>query len=300
MRRLLLRLVALIIPVVGLILARNRSPHLPAVDERSAMCVFDPEIGWVPRPNYHGIYKGSREFEVTQNSLGLREHEIGPKTRPRVMIIGDSHAWGYDSDQGLRYSDLLAAKHPEIEIVNAGVSGYGTDQEFLFMKRLFESVRPDAVVVIFSELDNEDNSSDMRYGYNKPYFVGDAGGVSLAGVPVPRPLSFYAVDMPWLFSHRAVSWVIAAFADEFRRAPVVVPNPTTAIFSEMRRFLTERKVTLGVAMEARDSTLEAFLTTDRVPWTDVVAPVGAASHWTPEGHALVASRLEPMLMALLR
>lgn len=300
MRRLLLRLAALIVPVIGFILARHPSPEMPLADERAAMCMFDKEIGWVPRPNYRGVYKGSREFEVTQNSLGLRNAELGPKTRKRVLVIGDSHAWGYDSDQNARFTELLAAKRPDIELVNSGVSGYGTDQEFLFLKRMYDQIKPDAVILIFTDFDNDDNSSDMRYGYNKPYFVSDAGGVSVAGVPVPRPLSFYATDMPWLFSHKRVSKVIAAFADEFRRPPVTVPNPTRGIILGLKRYLDERRVPLGVVMQSSDAIVEEWFTQAGVPWIGVVAPVGPKDHWTPEGHAIVASRLEPLVAMLVR
>jgi hypothetical protein len=58
-------------------------------------------------------------------------------------------------------------------MVNAGVSGYGTDQQFLLMKRLWNDVNPKYVVLTFCvDNDRDDNTSSYRYRkYHKPYFV---------------------------------------------------------------------------------------------------------------------------------
>ena len=300
MRQLLIKLVVLAVPAFALVYFRNPTPLLPTRDERTVMCVFDAQIGWVPNPGYSGTYTGSRDFVVTQNSLGFRDREPGPKTRRRVVVIGDSHVWGYDADQDARFTDLIGKAMPDVQIINAGVSGYGTDQEFLLLKRDIDRLQPDAVIVVYTEGDEAENSTNMRYNYNKPYFVDDGRTLTLAGVPVARPITFYATGMPWLFAEYHSRRFIAAFMDEFRPAPVVVAAPTRGIVREMQRMLSARGVSLGFAMQAPNPAVQDMLTSAGIPWVDVQAPVGAAAHWTPEGHRLVAARLEPLVTQLLR
>jgi len=91
------------------------------------------------------------EFDV--NSDGFR----GPELRPagaakRVMVYGDSFvaakATPYDETfvarLGRRVADALGA---DVEAVNAGVVGYGPDQELLRMESDLPVFRPDLVVV---------------------------------------------------------------------------------------------------------------------------------------------------------
>src|SRR5260370_17960734 len=74
-------------------------------------------------------------------------------------------------------------------MVNAGVAGYGTDQQFLLMKRFWNDVNPKYVVLTFCvDNDRDDNTSSYRYRkYHKPYFVrAGEGERQVRGYPLPR------------------------------------------------------------------------------------------------------------------
>jgi hypothetical protein len=57
------------------------------------------------------------------------------------------------------------------ELINFGVSGYGTDQEYLFYSRLGTQFDVDEVVLVFTPYnDIEENLSAEQYDHQKPFF----------------------------------------------------------------------------------------------------------------------------------
>ena len=73
---------------------------------------------------------------------------IIPDGKPPILFVGDSFVWGVDAEAGERFTDLLRERMIGYSILNAGVSGYGTDQEFIWLKRIWSDVRPSIVVLI--------------------------------------------------------------------------------------------------------------------------------------------------------
>jgi hypothetical protein len=150
------------------------------VSERDRFCRFDHDLGWAPVEN---ITRGETADLVHQNQFGLR----GPddmqlkKTsgRKRVLVLGDSYVWGL----GVEQSKLFSA--PDVhgtdqEILNFGVSGYGTDQEYLFYLRKGEKFDVDQVVLAFTPYnDVANNLASKQYSYLKPYFTLNNGELVL-------------------------------------------------------------------------------------------------------------------------
>jgi hypothetical protein len=153
-----------------------------AVNEKSRFCRFDHELGWAPLENVTYAEKENHYF-VHQNQFGLR----GPddtrlnKTsgRKRVLVLGDSYVWGV----GVSQEELFTA--PEVygtndELINGGVSGYGTDQEYLFYLREGQKFDVDQVVLAFTLYnDVENNLNSKQYSYLKPYFTLNGGELVL-------------------------------------------------------------------------------------------------------------------------
>src|SRR5205823_3896421 len=128
---------------------------------------FDPDLGWLPIAGATSRFAGSRVVTVQHNSLGLRDIEPQTGSRPTLLFLGDSFVWGYDVEAEERFTDILRRDLPGYRIVNAGVPGYGTDQAFLLLERLWGRIAPDVVVLMFcADNDRDDNSSNFRYeGY---------------------------------------------------------------------------------------------------------------------------------------
>src|SRR5262249_51328712 len=134
--------------------------------ERSLVYDYDAELGWMPVPGSSGIIKTFRTSHYEHNSLGLRDEEFTPDANPTIVFLGDSYVWGLDSEADERFTNLLKPRIPDHKILAAGVSGFGTDQEYLLLRRLWPKVRPSVVVLIFcAENDRLDNATNQRYFY---------------------------------------------------------------------------------------------------------------------------------------
>ena len=105
--------------------------------------------------------------------MGLRDEEFSLDAKPTTMFLGDSFVWGLDSEANERFTELLKPAVFDYKILAAGISGYGTDREYLLLKRLWSKVRPAVVVLIFcTDNDRLDNATNIRYdNYYKPYFA---------------------------------------------------------------------------------------------------------------------------------
>ena len=157
------------------------------VSERSLSYRYDSELGWAPVPNSTSSATNARTVQVRHNSLGLRDEEFSLDAKPTILFLGNSFVWGLDAESGERFSELLKPRIASHKILAAGVSGYGTDQEYLLLRKLWPQVRPAVVVLMFcTQNDRGDNSTNIRYeGYHKPYFTtAPDGSLQLKGQPV--------------------------------------------------------------------------------------------------------------------
>jgi len=91
------------------------------------------------------------------NSLGIRNKEISKGKQEnclRVLAIGDSYTWG----DGLSEDKLVTTKLEnlltkestgKIEVINAGICGYNTEDEYHQLTRLFPVYQPDLIILFF-------------------------------------------------------------------------------------------------------------------------------------------------------
>jgi hypothetical protein len=272
------------------------------VSERSLSYQYDAELGWMPIPGSRSTVTNARTIEAHHNSLGLRDDEFTLDAKPTILFLGDSFVWGLDAETGERFSELLKARIPDYKILAAGVSGYGTDQEYLLLQRLWPKVKPAVVVLIFcTDNDRADNSSNIRYeGYQKPYFATAAdGSLVLAGQPVPKS-RLQAIKEDWWVRH---SWLVRlanAVYLKLRHPLLHVPDPTERLVDKIRQFVEAGGGKFLVGLQTTDEALLRHLEAARIPFVsfDGAASFPGASvggHWTPEGHKLVAERLFGLL-----
>jgi hypothetical protein len=262
---------------------------------------YDPDLGWAPVPNASAEFTGSRTISVRNNSIGLRDIEHDRGGRPTILFIGDSFTWGFDVETKDRFTEILRARMPQADIVNAGVPGYGTDQEYLLLEKIWDAIRPDVVVLIYcSDNDRGDNSSNMRYdGYYKPYLAQTADARwEFRGQPVPKSRRVYFADDAlvrnvWLARAAVSAWVQAMIPR------IRVPDPTERLVTMMRDFVQARgaKFLVGEQKREHDPKLAPFLDAQGIPNT----PFDAAEsfddfgfHWTPKGHVYVADALQAL------
>src|SRR5436190_7750219 len=274
------------------------------VSERSLSYQYDADLGWTPIPGSSSTVTNARTIHAHHNSLGLRDDEFSLDAKPTILFLGDSFVWGLDAEAGERFSELLKPRIPDYKILAAGISGYGTDQEYLLLQKLWPKVKPAIVVLVFcTDNDRADNSSNIRYeGYQKPYFATAAdGSLVLAGQPVPKS-RLQAIKEDWWVRHSWLLRLADAVYLKLRHPALQVPDPTERLVDKIREFVEANGAKFLVGLQTTDATLVRHLQAARIP---VVAFDGAASypgasvggHWTPEGHKLVAERLLGLLSA---
>jgi hypothetical protein len=280
-----------------------------------ASYAFSPTLGWELRPDV-------RTDRVTSNSQGLRgRREYAPEPPAgirRVLCVGDSFTFG----AGLRDDETMPARLEAAlngsgparwEVLNFGVEGYGTDQQWLYLSERGLRYRPQIVVLSFFELNLERNVMSFR-DYAKPYFTLADGRLVLHNVPVPSPPEVLG-SRPELPRWRLASLlgtlgqefrlstslgdlartqagaVTVALLDAMREASVAhgarfvlmtIPRPITRRGSDTERMLA--------AWAARTGTPLLNLRAAYVKLPDAERARLYAGHWTPYG-ADVTARL---------
>ncbi|MFH1619209.1 MAG: SGNH/GDSL hydrolase family protein [bacterium] len=166
---------------------------------------YDRILGWDGLENKDGYLKNKDvRHHACLNRYGYRgnSYEFQRNEKKRIMFLGDSFVWGTGVDDLDIFTSLMERRSDKSpEIINLGVMGYGTDQEYLLWLKKGILWKPDAaILMIHPSTDICDNLYPERYGYPKPVFrKGPDGRLVLLNVPVPRKLA------PWSYSPQSVS-----------------------------------------------------------------------------------------------
>jgi len=160
--------------------------------ERGKFARYDSTLGWTGKENVQDDFLWMDvSHRVRQNRYGCRggEYPFGRTGKPRLLVLGDSYAWGFGVEEQQLFTSLLERnRNRDVEVVNLGVSGYGTDQEYLLWKNKGHQWKPDQVLLLVTLwTDLWDNTISRQYGYEKPVFEPNASGeLVLKNTPVPR------------------------------------------------------------------------------------------------------------------
>jgi len=277
------------------------------VSERSLSYQYDAELGWMPIPGSRSTVTNARTIHARHNSLGLRDEEFTLDARPTILFLGDSFVWGLDAEAGERFSELLKPRIPGYKILAAGVSGYGTDQEYLLLQRLWPKVKPAVVVLIFcAQNDRQDNTRSLySFHYYKPYYSTEPdGSLQLMGQPVPRSHLMHFRDN-WLVRNLWLARLATNAYLRLRYPKVTVPDPSEKLILKIRDFVEGNGSKFMVGIQYHDEGLVGYLAANRIAFVKLE---GAdfikdsteniwGPHWTPEGQKDVAERIYGMLSA---
>src|SRR5258706_587887 len=166
-------------------------------------------------------YLSHRTVTLRTNSLGFRGPELGPKTRTRVLFLGDSITLAHyqpEEETFVRLVETLSRDSARpLETVNAGVGGVGLEAELAVLKETGLRAEPDVVVLDFYLND-----------------VQESPGVFLLHVPKSLEWSWLAWhlarDLPqiWAREEREIDQVEieAWLADRRRHYPAAPGDPS--------------------------------------------------------------------------
>jgi hypothetical protein len=233
MRRLAARLLLVLGGLVlGLLLVeaafRLAGPNIPLDLTMARFQVFDPVYGFFHRPGVSGWVR-TEEFTsfVKFNTRGLRGPEVAvpkPADTFRVLVLGDSVVEGA---QVAEEATMAARLHGElaalaggrrVETVNAGVAGFGTGQQLLFLEREGLGYQPDLIVLVFTIAnDPADNSLAVARRWKlaaerRPFFVHEGDQLTLVPFEAPPPEPWSAIrtglrDHSVLFTTLELWWL---------------------------------------------------------------------------------------------
>jgi hypothetical protein len=134
-------------------------------------------------PGAEGWYRKEGEAYVRINSDGLRDREHAitkPEGNYRIAVVGDSYCEAFSVSLEEAFWSVMAKKLEECdafpgrktEVINFGVSGYGTASELLTLREKVLKYSPDLVLLaVTTNNDITDNSRALKRTDDFPYFV---------------------------------------------------------------------------------------------------------------------------------
>jgi hypothetical protein len=152
---------------------------------------YDDIVGVALRPGAEGWNRTEGEAYVKISESGLHDREH-PKTKPsntyRIAVLGDSLAEALQVPVKATFWSILESRVREcgafgargVEVLNFGVSGYGTAQELLTLEHRASEYAPDMVVLAFyAGNDVRNNSRELEPTRLRPFFRMENGALAL-------------------------------------------------------------------------------------------------------------------------
>jgi hypothetical protein len=145
----------------------------------------DAELGWSFRPGVSGWLSRENTAYLRFNRFGFRGPDWPQQPPPgsfRVAVLGDSFVDSSNLpdkkaltrviEKHLAACAALARRH--VEVLNFGVSGYGTDQELLLLQQRLWAFEPNAVLLAFyagNDVPNNCRALSVESQKMKPFFI---------------------------------------------------------------------------------------------------------------------------------
>lgn len=288
---------------------------------------YDPVLGWSTSPGTVARHRNAAlGFDVVYriNNRGFRgplHGPIKPSGVTRVVVLGDSNAFGWGLEDGHHFSSVLD-QLDRLEVINLAVTGYSTDQELMRLENEGFKFNPDVVVLQVTPNDVDDITRSFVGEMPKPYVYRAGGALRIGNTPV-RVLEDDASRLPsfpipfatreWLlWRSYTYRWLMQ---ETGRIGPTIRPSPAhdaDALFRDLLLSLSRGVharhgalvVVHAFAEDNRPGLFEGIPATviDVSPEFDEARRRGAQPmfadgvHWNQLGHRLVAQALEAVLL----
>jgi hypothetical protein len=179
--------------------------YVALVAKKGKLFAPDAELGWVPLPNLDLARANANGdiWHIATDASGIRGPSGWPDgTGTRLLVLGDSFAFGEGVDLKDRFDTLLQGMLPGLSVVNLGVMGYGPDQEFIRGRRWAQTLRRgDILLLLTYGNDFYDLARTRHAGRAKPWLE-DRDGRLVEHLP----------EIGWLGQLRDRSYIWATLA----------------------------------------------------------------------------------------
>lgn len=145
----------------------------------------DPQTGWSNNPNLRTslVNAAGKEWSIQTDENGQRIIANNTGGGRRILILGDSLAFGEGVDIDDRFDVRMLSSLPDVNIINTGIMGHGTDQEYVTFQNWKHRLRPgDTVLIVLNESDYYDVLRRRFFGRSKPW-VEQSGASSVLHSP---------------------------------------------------------------------------------------------------------------------
>lgn len=167
----------------------------------------DDTVGLALRPHAQGWYTDEGRAYVEVNSAGMRDIERARGKRPgtlRIAVLGDSYTEAIQVAREdafpARLEKHLGACAGNVEVLNFGVSGFGTAQQLLTLRKKVWDYAPDIVLLaFFPSNDVMNNSRELEPDKLRPFFVVDNGRLALDDSFLQHPSYRLLSSAPYRF-----------------------------------------------------------------------------------------------------
>ncbi|MFC1825069.1 hypothetical protein ACFL9T_20345 [Thermodesulfobacteriota bacterium] len=281
---------------------------------------IDDYLGWKFKEGKNAIHH-SRYFEATYriNTLGYRDRPrslLKEAEIYRILLYGDSQIFGWGIPAQQRFSNLIEAQMPHLEMWNLAVPGYGLDQEVLSYEKQGQLFNADEVIFFVSQATLHRTRCDYIYRKHKPKFVIDQND-SLRLVRVQQGTNvwtrlFYRVlsplYLPYFVDRRlAVLKRTPKQAGDAPNQKITVGSDAIGelekrILDRARNIARERKHRMTIIADLSKilgKELQNFCNQRKIGFLHIVLPKEDPDlsfgkndgHWKPHAHKLITEQL---------
>ena len=241
----------------------------------------------------------------------MRGHAAwNPNVPTRVLIVGDSFAFGEGVDIDRRFDAIIESEVPHVSIVNVGVMGYGTDQQMIAARPYLRTLCNDDILVVLTyQNDFFDILRKNFSGRAKPWFelIGDEvleeHGPDISWIEVLRDRSYIVSKVSALFEqHRQFTDTDVSHAAKLYEA-IILNETKDAVENGVRILIAFHGIDDITSDSSRQivekslndvCSISAFrclsLDTQLMEY-DRSKIVQADGHWNEVGHAIVAKAI---------
>ncbi len=205
----------------------------------------DSDLGWVPIPGATGSHTRPGNFDVqyTIDDRGYRSTFHCAGTDQRLFLFGDSYTFGHGVEDRETFAWRLAEEHlsPRVDVINAGVNGYGVVQMRVRFERMLDEVQPGDVVA-FLPITNDLRRDLSDFAYLGPMLLEG----TLQEFSQYRASEIVTVDITTPENYALALWLNARFLGKsFQRLHRIFSHPTSipdsqAMFEQAREMTEAR------------------------------------------------------------
>jgi hypothetical protein len=132
--------------------------------------ISDRLLGWRLIPNFRVFDSTGTRLLLHTDQYGFRNSESRGAARYKAILLGDSFVQGYYLSDPETIGNQLALKLGG-RVLNLGVGGYSTDQEFIVGRAALDRFETDWIVLFFFSNDLPYLDKTVAWGLRKPKFV---------------------------------------------------------------------------------------------------------------------------------